>query len=205
MHCGNEPGTPDCSAIGTVFVPRWRKVGEQTNDGLPPDLLGADAHRTVREETRPRHKTRRSPNVSKARRFNAALVPSDGVPFAALAKQEGVGPSYFTKLLRLSYLAPDITQAILDAHQPRALTTDPLQRARVCRRAGTSSTPCSVLLKPLRTQSFYPDRSLPMQSDFARGRCRHGREPRRRHCGTGPTHNFRKNYASIPPIVPYRW
>ena len=42
----------------------------------------------------------------RARRFNAALAGSDGMPFAALAKQEGVSPSYFTRLVRLSYLAP---------------------------------------------------------------------------------------------------
>ena len=113
------------------FVSRPRNVREQTNDGLPPDLLGADARSHGPGRKTPRHKTRRSPNVSKARRFNAALVGSDGVPFAALATQEGVGPSYFTKLLRLSYLAPDITQAILDARQSRALTTDTLQ-ARSC-------------------------------------------------------------------------
>jgi hypothetical protein len=58
----------------------------------------------------------------RARRLNAALVGSDGVPFAALAKQEGVSPSYFTRLVRLSYLAPDITQAILDGRQSRDLT-----------------------------------------------------------------------------------
>jgi site-specific DNA recombinase len=62
----------------------------------------------------------------RARRFNAALVGSDGVPFAALAKREGVSPSYFTRLVRLSYLAPDITQAILDGRQPRDLTADKL-------------------------------------------------------------------------------
>jgi site-specific DNA recombinase len=62
----------------------------------------------------------------RGRRFNAALVGSDGVPFAALAKREGVSPSYFTRLVRLSYLAPDITQAILDARQPRDLTADKL-------------------------------------------------------------------------------
>ena len=62
----------------------------------------------------------------KARRFNAALVRSEGVPFAALAKQEGVSPSYFTRLVRLSFLAPDITQAILDGHQPRDLTPNKL-------------------------------------------------------------------------------
>ena len=62
----------------------------------------------------------------RARRFNAALVGGDGVPFAALAKREGVSPSYFTRLVRLSYLAPDITQAILDGRQPRGLTADKL-------------------------------------------------------------------------------
>jgi DNA invertase Pin-like site-specific DNA recombinase len=62
----------------------------------------------------------------RARRFNAALVRSEGVPFAALAEREGVSPSYFTRLVRLSYLAPDIIQAILDGRQPRNLTPDKL-------------------------------------------------------------------------------
>ena len=62
----------------------------------------------------------------KARRFNARLLNSDDVPFAVLAKQEEVSPSYFTRLVRLSYLAPDITEAILDGRQPRDLTTDKL-------------------------------------------------------------------------------
>src|SRR6516162_1569444 len=62
----------------------------------------------------------------RARRFNAILLDSDGVPFAALAKREGVSPSYFTRLVRLSYLAPDITEAILDGRQPRELTADKL-------------------------------------------------------------------------------
>jgi hypothetical protein len=43
----------------------------------------------------------------RARQFNATLLGSDGVPFATLAKREGVSPSYFTRLVRLSYLAPD--------------------------------------------------------------------------------------------------
>jgi hypothetical protein len=62
----------------------------------------------------------------KARRFNAALLNSDGVPFAAVAKREGVTPSYFTRLVRLSYLAPDIIEAILDGRQPCDLTRDKL-------------------------------------------------------------------------------
>jgi DNA invertase Pin-like site-specific DNA recombinase len=62
----------------------------------------------------------------KARRFNATLVGSDDVPFAGLAEREGVSSSYFTRLVRLSYLAPDITQAILDGRQPRDLTAEKL-------------------------------------------------------------------------------
>jgi site-specific DNA recombinase len=61
-----------------------------------------------------------------ARRFNTTLVDGGSMPFAALAKREGVSPSYFTRLVRLSYLAPDITQAILDGRQPRDLTADKL-------------------------------------------------------------------------------
>jgi hypothetical protein len=62
----------------------------------------------------------------KARRFSATLVGSDDVPFAALAEREGVSRSYFTRVVRLSYLAPDITQAILDGRQPHDLTADKL-------------------------------------------------------------------------------
>jgi site-specific DNA recombinase len=62
----------------------------------------------------------------RAHRFNAAVVGSPGARFAALAKQEGVSRSYFTRLVRLSYLAPDITQAVLDGRQPPHLTADKL-------------------------------------------------------------------------------
>ena len=62
----------------------------------------------------------------RARRFNATLAQGEGIPFAALAQREGVSRSYFTRLVRLSYLAPDITQAILDGRQPRDLTAEKL-------------------------------------------------------------------------------
>ena len=62
----------------------------------------------------------------RARQFNAKLLDGDGMPFAALAKREGVSTSYFTRLVRLSYLAPDITEAVLDGRQPHDLTADKL-------------------------------------------------------------------------------
>ena len=62
----------------------------------------------------------------RARRFHATLVNSECAPFAVLADREGVSRSYFTRLVRLSYLAPDITQAILDGRQPPDLTAEKL-------------------------------------------------------------------------------
>jgi site-specific DNA recombinase len=62
----------------------------------------------------------------KAHRFNTTLVQSDGIAFAALALREGVSRSYFTRVVRLSYLAPDITQAIIEGRQPRDLTAEKL-------------------------------------------------------------------------------
>jgi hypothetical protein len=46
----------------------------------------------------------------RARRFNAALTQGEDIAFAAVAQREGVSRSYFTRLVRLSYLAPDITR-----------------------------------------------------------------------------------------------
>jgi site-specific DNA recombinase len=62
----------------------------------------------------------------RAHRFNTTLVQSDGLAFAALAMREGVSRSYFTRVVRLSYLAPDITQAILEGRQPHDLTAEKL-------------------------------------------------------------------------------
>jgi site-specific DNA recombinase len=39
-----------------------------------------------------------------------------------MAKATGASSSYFTRVLRLSFLAPDIIKAILDGHQPADLT-----------------------------------------------------------------------------------
>ena len=101
----------------TLSVPiRLRRAGREITmriDGTDPFATAKPDARLVKL-------------LIRARRFNAALVDSDGVPFAALAKREGVSPSYFTRLVRLSYLAPDITEAILDGRQPPDLTADKL-------------------------------------------------------------------------------
>ena len=39
-----------------------------------------------------------------------------------MAKEAGVSSFYFTRMLRISFLVPDITGAILDGNQPADLT-----------------------------------------------------------------------------------
>jgi site-specific DNA recombinase len=101
----------------TLSVPiRLRRAGRE----ITMRIDGTDPFATAKPDAR------LIKLLIRARRLNAALVGSDGVPFAALAKREGVSPSYFTRLVRLNYLAPDITQAILDGRQPSGLTADKL-------------------------------------------------------------------------------
>jgi hypothetical protein len=120
------------AALLDVATPLPSAIDDETQILLVPiRLRRAGREITMRiDSTAPFAKAK--PNVRliklliRARRFNTALVGSDRVPFAALAKGEGVSPSYFTRLIRLNYLAPDITQAILDGRQPRDLTPDKL-------------------------------------------------------------------------------
>jgi site-specific DNA recombinase len=45
-----------------------------------------------------------------------------------LAAASGVNRSYFTRVLRLAYLAPDIVEAIIEGRQPSELTVNRLVR-----------------------------------------------------------------------------
>jgi site-specific DNA recombinase len=100
-----------------LFVPiRLRRAGRE----ITMRIEGTDPFATAKPDAR------LVKLLIRARGFNAALLDSEGVPFAALAKRQGVSPSYFTRLVRLGYLAPNITKAILDGRQPRDLTADKL-------------------------------------------------------------------------------
>src|SRR5580704_15549078 len=102
------PDTPPQGANGEetelLSVPvRLRRAGREIRmviDGTDPFATAKPNARLVKL-------------LLRARRFNAALTQGEGIAFAALAQREGVSRSYFTRLVRLSYLAPDITQAIL--------------------------------------------------------------------------------------------
>ena len=66
--------------------------------------------------------------VVKAHAARAALNNASGQGLDAIAKAYGVTRDYFRVLIRLSYLAPDITAAIMEGRQPATLTRQMLAR-----------------------------------------------------------------------------
>ena len=81
---------------------------------------------TLRIERRDGFPARPNPSLIKlivrAYLFEAKLLQSDGGKFAELARREKLNRPYFARILRLTYLAPDITDAILDGRQPLNLS-----------------------------------------------------------------------------------
>jgi AraC-like DNA-binding protein len=57
-----------------------------------------------------------------AERYRNSVLRGQGKSIKDLAAEAGVGTSYFTRVFRLGFLAPDITKAILQGHQPQNLT-----------------------------------------------------------------------------------
>jgi site-specific DNA recombinase len=70
--------------------------------------------------------------IGRAHHYHALLIKHGSGKFADLAKREKLHQSYFSQVLRLAYLAPDITTAILTGRQPEGLTaTTPIEHARL--------------------------------------------------------------------------
>ncbi|WP_145111326.1 hypothetical protein [Cereibacter sediminicola] len=60
--------------------------------------------------------------LARAFRWKRALESGHCATIAELAAMEGVSPSYLTRVLRLTLLAPDIIEAILDGRQGPEVT-----------------------------------------------------------------------------------
>jgi DNA invertase Pin-like site-specific DNA recombinase len=60
--------------------------------------------------------------LARAYRCNDMVMRSSGKTMSLLAAETGVGRSYFTRILRLSFLAPDLVKAILHDRHPIELT-----------------------------------------------------------------------------------
>ena len=60
--------------------------------------------------------------LAQAYRYNEMVLRNDGKTIAELAAEAGVGGSYLSRILRLSFLAPDVVKAILRDRHPIELT-----------------------------------------------------------------------------------
>ena len=83
-----------------------RMVIDSTDPFAPPENLNPSLVRAI----------------AKAHNFNEKLLHGRVEKFADLAKSENLHRSYYSQILRLAYLAPNITVAILDGRQPSGLT-----------------------------------------------------------------------------------
>jgi hypothetical protein len=54
--------------------------------------------------------------LARAFRWKQMLESGDFATIADLARHEGIAPSYLNRILRLTFLAPDIIEAILEGH-----------------------------------------------------------------------------------------
>ncbi len=60
--------------------------------------------------------------LARAFRWKRMLESGEFTTIAELADREGIAPSYMTRVLRLTLLAPDIVEAILDGKQGPEVT-----------------------------------------------------------------------------------
>ena len=60
--------------------------------------------------------------LARAFRWKRMLESGEFATIAELAEREGIAPSYMTRVLRLTLLAPDIVEAILDGWQGPEVT-----------------------------------------------------------------------------------
>jgi hypothetical protein len=67
--------------------------------------------------------------IAQAGHLSNLVMNSNGKPIQDLAVVAGVSPSYFTRVLRLSFLAPEITRAIIQGRQPSEFSAIKLMAA----------------------------------------------------------------------------
>jgi hypothetical protein len=91
----------------TVTIPfRVAKRGGRKEVQLPPGANNRSPDHTLIKA------------VSRAYRWRQILEAGDVGTIAELAEREKVSPSYLTRVMRLTLLAPDIIEAILDGNPP---------------------------------------------------------------------------------------
>jgi hypothetical protein len=110
-------GRPTTDTV-TLHVPfRIVKRGGRKQMLLPPETAAE----------RPRTDDTLAKALARAFRWKRMLDSGEFATVAELAEREGIAASYLTRVLRLTLLAPQIVEAILDGRQPAGVTLETLR------------------------------------------------------------------------------
>ena len=111
---------------GTIIVVdipiQWKRRGGRKVI-IAPD--GGDAWAPAK----PRHDETLIRALARAHRWKRMLEEGTHGSVSEIAEAEKIDRSYVNRLLRLTLLAPDIQETILDGRQPKALQLEELTRA----------------------------------------------------------------------------
>ncbi len=107
-HDRLRPGKENEPTITFTVPARLKRAGMETR--LLIDGTGGGARK------KPDHSLCRV--LAQAHQYHAMVMRNGGKTMAQLAAEAGVGGSYFTRILRLSFLAPNIVKAILHDRHP---------------------------------------------------------------------------------------
>ena len=105
-----KPAIPDTVTVTIPF--RVTKRGGRKEVQLPPGANNRSPDYTLIKA------------VARAYRWRQILETGDMGTIAELAEREKIAPSYLTRVMRLTLLAPDIIEAILDGNPPSVGMTD---------------------------------------------------------------------------------
>jgi hypothetical protein len=124
-------------AIPPLADPAFGPAGHSSGDAGPATMVLSVAARLKRAGIETKlvvegDNARREPDrsmlrlLARAQRFNSMVMRGEERTVTELAHEAGVSPSYFTRLLRLSFLAPEIVTAIIYDRHPPELTAKQL-------------------------------------------------------------------------------
>ena len=113
---------PTPAAVGAVLLTAAAKLGRRGNEVR----LLVEPKNDERTDRRDPYLIKLVVKAHQARR--AVEAQQDGRTISDIARSKGHELGYFRTLLRLSYLAPDIVDAILDGNHPSQLTRQKLAR-----------------------------------------------------------------------------